>query len=171
MRPPKWLIPPLVRLALGSTKGRELKLPGALNALEKSVILWPAEPDEAAKAIASGIKRALGKKIRAILSFSGEVPFPGIELIRLDKSDIGFLGYPKRSAVRKLEAFGASIDLSPEFELNLSVLPLWADIKLRIGRDSLFAGSAYNIIISGKTGMEIETLLNAKECGSYEKAI
>lgn len=145
-------------LALRGSGKNDIRLPEAFRALAETVILWPLEPDETAFDMASESILTLRENIKAIVSFSVKTPFEAVEIIGLDKTSTGPFGYPKKAAARKLDRFTASIDLSPKFGLPLSVLPLWAGIELRIGRDESHAGDAYNIIIPGNTGLSIKAI-------------
>ncbi len=163
MNPPNWLIPLFERFALMSANMPRLEFPGALKLLNKTVVLWPSAPDEATQEMAAEVFEALGDCFKAVVSYSEDVPFENAKLIRLSEDAKGLIGYPKRPAAEKLNYFSASIDLSPRFELPLSIMPVWAGIPLRLGRDSSHAGDAYNLILPGKMGAEIRALLAANE--------
>ena len=155
-----WLTPTIEKWALRGTKGSIFSFPEELNNIDNTIILWPSIPDEAAFRMASEIKKALGERLKAVVGYGGSNPIDGVKYIELSEENVGILGVPKRSIVGKIAGYNASIDLSPEFELRLSILPIKAEIRLRIGRDATRAGKLYNIIFKGDTGTEILSLID-----------
>ncbi len=138
-----------------------LELPADLRYLEKTVLLWPENPDDAAVEIAQKMTGLLDRKLALAIGFADNCPLE-IEYRRLDmKGDVGLFDYPKSLAVDEIRGYTASIDLSPQFRLRLAGLPTIAGIPLRIGRDKNKMGSFYNVMLTGKNGKEIETLIGA----------
>lgn len=153
----------LVKRALKDAENEIFQFPNTFDYLENTVLIMPVEVDDLTRKLASKFSELLGKKIRAVLSHSLSQPIECDRLIIIPNEARGIFGYPKKSYAKKLDEFSASIDLSPEFDLSISTLPVWAKIPLRIGRDENRAGDAYNIIISGDGVSALASMALKKE--------
>jgi hypothetical protein len=169
LKAPGWLIKKLEKRALKGVVLKELSFPKDLVKFEKSVLLMPEFPDKTALKIADELGRLLGEKLKAVISFAGEPRIKGVEFIKLGKESLTLFDYPKKSACEKLRGYGAAIDLSPNFALPLSALPVWAGIEIRVGRDATCAGNAYNIIVEGISGAPLRALLATERKGVNER--
>lgn len=158
----EWIRRMLEKRALRNVNRGTLQLPADLRYIEKSVLLWPSNPDDAAIEIGRKMLETLGDKIALAIGYADSCPFKKIEYMKLDeKNETGLFGYPKKTAAGKINDFSASIDLSPKFDLKLSGLPALARIPLRIGRDTNKMGSFYNVMLTGNSGNEVQTLIGA----------
>jgi len=146
------------RIALRSLDKTSVCFPKILENLRNTVLLWPRNPDDSALKMARIISNGLGDNLACVVSFMSDSPLEAPKRMVINKDSIGFFGYPKRSAAVEIGEYTASIDLSRKFDLPLSVLPVWANIPLRIGRDDT-RKQMYNVIFQGESGMEINTLL------------
>jgi hypothetical protein len=123
-----------------------------LKNLDRTLLLWPRNPDESTIEAAREIESVIGDRIGGILAIEMKPPIKLGETIILNSKDIGFFGRPKRKAANRISGFTASIDLSNKFDLPISALPVMAGVPLRIGKDGSLAGGAYNLIVSGRIG-------------------
>lgn len=151
----------LEKRALRKIAEGAIELPSDLQLLEKTALLWPEKPDDSAVEIARHLEKILEGKIVAVVGYADSCPLKNVEYRRIGEKDAGKFGYPKQEAVGKLSGITASIDLSPAFELKLSSLPVLAGIRLRMGRDDGRISGFYNVLMTGKSGREIETLIGA----------
>ncbi len=151
----------LEKRVLRKTPQSALELPSDLQLLDKTAILWPENPDDDAIDIARHLEKILDGKIVAVVGYADSCPLKNVEYRRIGEKDAGKFGYPKQEAVGKMSGITAAIDLSPKFELKLSGLPVLAGIRLRMGRDDARIGGFYNVLMTGKSGREIETLIGA----------
>ena len=135
------------------------RFPDLFANIERTVVIWPRDPDESTVAMAKGIYEVMGDRIAGGVSFKKAPPIKRGETIVLGDRDIGLFGRPKRASAKRLSGFTASIDLSPDFDLPISALPAMAGIGLRIGRDRSRIGSAYNLIVSGGMGKTLKEIL------------
>lgn len=152
----------LEKHALRNIKEGTIELPADLHYIDKTVLLWPNNPEQAEIEIARNILGILGEKIPLAIGYADSCPLKKLEYLKLDeKKETGLFGNPKRTVADKIYGFTASIDLSPKFDLKLSALPVLAKIPLRVGRDADKMGGFYNVMLTGSSGREIETLTGA----------
>jgi len=156
-----WVSNLIEKIALRNSGVARFRFPEDLPKLNNIVVLWPKKPDDAAREILQELEEFLKGRINAIAGYNKEFPNISVKKVVLGENGEPRL-LPAKNIVRKIGEFDCSIDLSEKFDLQLSSLPVRAKIPFRIGRDSQYAGRAYNIILQGDTVDSLAKIIKVK---------